>query len=531
MAIIKTKRDMKKNIMTLLAVTLLTACSQEQSDAIQKEIDGAVSGITMIADDFVVDSQTRTVLTPTIEGMEFTWADTDTVGIYPNRGDQVCFPISTGTDSNTASFDGGGWALKSTSKYTAYFPFNKVNYFRDNGSVLLKYAGQKQTADASTAHLSSFDFMAASATVPEDGNVTFAFKHLNSVLQLKLTMPKAATLTSFSLTTNENLLAEEATLNLQAEPALLMATKAVNSLTLNLENITTTADNQEIILYMMIAPVDLSGKELSAELLDINGNSYSATLVPKNFEAGKAYSYSATAVVSEATTDVTLSSAGTLLAAIGGYDNLRTIKKLKVTGKINGDDIYEIRRMSNLEYLNLKDCEIVAGGRAYYENYTTKEDIVGNSMFRSLTIKEMILPATTNNIGVSAFSLSGLVSVILSEGVETIGTSAFSYCTKLSSVIFPKSLKVLDYGALLNCSSLSDTVIIPENVTTIGKAAFQDCQSLKAIHIKALPSTLTTIGSDAFKGCYDKATLYIPKGTKEAYQATELGRFVTIIEE
>ena len=46
-----------------------------------------------------------------------------------------------------------------------------------------------------------------------------------------------------------------------------------------------------------------------------------------------------------------------------------------------------------------------------------------------------------------------------------------------------------------------------------------------------MPTTLTSIGTDPFAGCYDKAILYIPKGTKTAYQATELGRFATIIEE
>lgn len=219
----------------------------------------------------------------------------------------------------------------------------------------------KETANASTTHLGAYDFMAASAVAPKEGNVTFAFKHLNSVLQLKLTMPRAATFRSLALTTDKNVLTEEATLNLKSEPTLLTTTKAVNTLILELENITTTANNQEITLYMMIPPVDLSGKELSAELLDSNGNSYSAALVAKNFEAGKAYSFSATAAVSAATTDVTLSSAGTLLAAIGGYDNLRNIKKLKITGEINGDDVYEIRRMVNLEYLNLKDSKIVAG--------------------------------------------------------------------------------------------------------------------------------------------------------------------------
>lgn len=523
---------MKKNIMTLLAVTLLTACSQEQSEIIQKEIDGDVSGITMIADDFVLDSQTRTVLTPTNEGMKFTWADTDTVGIYPNRGDQVCFPISTGTESNTASFDGGGWALKSTSKYTAYFPFNKVNYFRDNSSILLEYAGQKQTANASTAHLSSYDFMAASAVVPEDGNVTFAFKHLNSVLQLKLMMPKATILRSLSITTNENLLAEEATLNLQADLALLTTTKAVNSLTLNLENIATTADNQEVILYVMIAPVDLSGKELSAELLDINGNSYSATLTPKNFEAGKAYSFSATAVVSEATTDVTLSSAGTLLAAIGGYDNLRTIKKLKISGEINGDDVYEIRRMANLEYLNLKDCKIVAGGRAYYDDYTTVENEIGHSMFMELAnIKQLVLPEHITTIGYRSFSgCEKLMSIVIPESVVRIDGFAFSLCYALSSVSLPSSLESIELHSFGYCSSLTN-IVIPENVRNINDGAFIYCSSLQEIHIKALPTILTMIGDNAFQSSYDKAILYIPNGTKGVYQTTELGRFVTIMEE
>lgn len=523
---------MKKNKMTLLAVVVFAACSQEQTDIIQKEIEGDVSGIIMIADDFVADTQTRTVLTPGADGMQFTWADKDTVGIYPDRGDQVCFPISTGTDSNTASFDGGGWALKDASKYAAYYPFDKANYFRSSSSVLLKYAGQKQTANASTAHLGAYDFMAASAVAPKEGNVTFAFKHLNSVLQLKLTLPRAATFRSLTLTTGENVLTEEATLNLKSEPALLTTTKAVNALTLGLENITTTANNQEITLYMMIPPVDLSGKELSAELLDFNGNSYSAALTAKNFEAGKAYSFFATAAVSAATTDVSLSSAGTLLAAIGGYDNLRNIKKLKITGEINGDDVYEIRRMVNLEYLNLKDSKIVAGGRAYYQKYTTKEDVIGDYMFGGLkTIKQLILPDNIKVIRVqSLFNCEKLLSIHVPEGVETIGGDAFGGCHALSSVDLPVGLETIDYHAFSNCWNLSK-IEIPATVRVMEFGAFKECRQLREVHIKSMPTTLTLIGTDPFGGCYDKAVLYIPKGTKAAYQATELGRFDTIIEE
>ena len=523
---------MKKNKMTLLAVVLFAACSQEQTDIIQKEIEGDVTGIIMIADDFVADAQTRTVLTPGADGMQFTWADKDTVGIYPDRGDQVCFPISTGTDSNMASFDGGGWALKDASKYAAYYPFDKANYFRNNSSVLLKYAGQKQTANASTTHLGAYDFMAASAVAPKEGNVTFAFKHLNSVLQLKLTMPRAATFRSLALTTDKNVLTEEATLNLKSEPALLTTTKAVNTLILELENITTTANNQEITLYMMIPPVDLSGKELSAELLDSNGNSYSAALVARNFEAGKAYSFSATAAVSAATTDVTLSSAGTLLAAIGGYDNLRNIKKLKITGEINGDDVYEIRRMVNLEYLNLKDSKIVAGGRAYYQKYTTEEDVIVNNMFGGFkTIKQLILPDNIKAIGPhSLFGCEILLSIHIPEGVKKIDGQAFQLCQLLSSVDLPVGLETIGFHAFADCRNLSK-IEIPATVRVMEFGAFDNCKQLREVHIKSMPTTLTAIGTDPFGGCYDKAVLYIPKGTRTAYQATELGRFATIIEE
>ena len=83
------------------------------------------------------------------------------------------------------------------------------------------------------------------------------------------------------------------------------------------------------------------------------------------------------------------------------------------------------------------------------------------------------------------------------------------------------------------------TLTIPENLKSLGLAAFNYCDNLTEIHIKASPTTLTYIGSQIFDGTYDSgdnyiyntATLYLPKGTKEAYSLTDFGRFVNIIEE
>jgi hypothetical protein len=96
--------------------------------------------------------------------------------------------------------------------------------------------------------------------------------------------------------------------------------------------------------------------------------------------------------------------------------------------------------------------------------------------------------------------------------------------------------------------------MIPEGVTNISLAAFYDCSSLKEI---TLPENLSAIGPNAFYGCtnLDKiislnrtapqvenniafneevmqtATLYVPKGSKEAYSTAECWKDFVHIEE
>ena len=526
---------MKRYLALAMTVLGLYSCSQDDLNNTPND-KNEVSRINLTADNFKLDHASRTTLSPTESGMAFTWSNSDTIGIYPERGDQVCFPIAVGTENNYAWFDGGGWALKPASRYAAYYPFNKANYFRASNSVLLVYDGQKQTGNATTTHLGTYDFMAADASIPEEGEVTLAFKHVNSVLRFNIKMPQAANLTSMALVTEENVLPSRCTLNLLNTPATLTPVKSENTIFLDLSEMEVAQAGEQITLYMMIPPCNLTDKSLNVHLIDDKGNSYSAALTGKNFEAGMAYSFDVETAISEATTDVTLSSAGTLLDAIGGYDNLLNIKKLKITGEVNGNDVYEIRRMTNLEYLNLKDAKIVEGGKQYYEysDCITKEGEVGEYMFYEMkNLKEVIIPLNTKTIGrFSIASCYKLHSVTLNEGLESIGHGALGWNTSLTEISLPKSLKVIDNSAF-DWSSITN-ITIPENVTTIGNEAFYgypNSSTLMEIHIKAKPETLTTIGTDAFKGVYETATLYIPKGTKEAYSKTELGRFVNIVEE
>ena len=75
------------------------------------------------------------------------------------------------------------------------------------------------------------------------------------------------------------------------------------------------------------------------------------------------------ATTSWSKTEVHVETAGTLSSLISTSEN-----ELKVTGFINGTDIKFIRQLvssGKVTILDWSEVSIVAGGEAYYENYTT----------------------------------------------------------------------------------------------------------------------------------------------------------------
>ena len=79
-----------------------------------------------------------------------------------------------------------------------------------------------------------------------------------------------------------------------------------------------------------------------------------------------------------------------------------------------------------------------------------------------------------------------------------------------------------------SCTSLT-SVNIPSSVTEIGFNAFYGCKGLKSIYVfaKDVPST----DNGAFDGCDSKnCTVYVPKGTYDAYWLSEFGYFENIVE-
>lgn len=426
----------KKKMMILLgSLPLFCGCSTEMDLWDLNEAEQ----ITFTASDFEY-SKTRTNLDITEAGAVFTWGEKDTVGIFPDEGAQAYFPMVSGAGTKKAAFTGGGWALKPSSTYAAYYPFKSGPTLTPD-AVPVSYLGQKQTGNASTTHLGAYDYMAAVATTPTDGKVNFEFKHLGALVQLKVKMPAAGMLRKLTFVCEDSVFVSKGLLDLKAENPAIIPTEKSDIFEVSLDQVTTTENDLTATIYFMLPPTNLSGKTVTLKALDTYGTTHVLSLEGMNFQAGKAYQWGGEL---EKYPDLTriyhVETPGTLPQLVG-EDNKYTITEMKVTGNLNGTDLRLIREMAGrslkgsatngmLMKLDLQDARIVEGGEAYYSYngyiYHSKNDEIGNRLFYESILTEIKLPRSTVAIGDFAFwNSKGLKSIAMPNGVNSIGESAF----------------------------------------------------------------------------------------------------------
>jgi hypothetical protein len=170
-------------------------------------------------------------------------------------------------------------------------------------------------------------------------------------------------------------------------------------------------------------------------------------------------------------------------------------------------------------------------------------------------LTSITIPSSVTTIGNWAFyNCTGLTSVSIPSSVTTIESYVFGQCTGLISVTIPLSVSSIGNYAFHNCSSLT-SINIPPSTVSIGSYAFYNCSRIISFTI---PSSVATIGSYAFGSnnwvssmqvnsivpinisnspevfyVMNKiaAILYVPPGTKAAYQAANQWKeFVNVVE-
>ena len=271
-------------------VGLLAACSEIEQDIAfvnsladrEDLVERVIFDVLPIKDGD--DLETRASAVPNGSGVSFAWEENDMIGIYPNKGSQIYFTIEDGAGSSSATFDGGGWALKQNASYVSYYPF-VADFFLSRNEIPVSFAGQKQVGMESPFNGARY-FLATEPTSSENGVLRFSYSTLNTIINVNATLP-AGTYTKMSLTTEEPLFVEEGTYSL--DDRTIVGTKFTNTLEIELEDVILTEDGT-IPIYIMSAPVDLKDKEVTVMVFSSDGNEYGCIKKPsKAYEAGTRY--------------------------------------------------------------------------------------------------------------------------------------------------------------------------------------------------------------------------------------------------
>lgn len=253
------------------------------------------------------------------------------------------------------------------------------------------------------------------------------------------------------------------------------------------------------------------------------------------------------------------------------------LKNLVIPKGLTSIDNTAFQLCSGIETIRVEDGNTVFDSR---NNCNAVINTASNTLI--LGSAGTVIPNSITAIGENAFSGSSIKSIVIPSSVKTISGKAFQDCKQLTTVILPDGLEKIDYMAFVSCSALKN-ITIPSSINYLGSMVFDGCTSLESA---VIPNSITELYSQTFLGTglktitigsgvqtfgtyaisqnpnlesvislieqptelgssmflkpwnpetrrYDftDATLYVPRGTKALYQATEgWNKFKEIIE-
>lgn len=292
-------------LLIILGVTLLfTSCKDELDNSLKNPRD--ITSIKMIAPNFLssdTSSLTRTILTPSNDGTEFSWKDEDIVAVYSSSKGMTNFYIdneSISEDGTSADFNGSGFKLLENSTYYAFYPYSSSIQSLDKTAIPVSYLGQNMKSNGDFSSLGDFDYMYAKGITNNNGTVALSFQHLGCVVEYKLKVPKSSQYTQvrFELKSNaEKTLLHDGVVNITDEtPYISLVNQTVSDsiMTVKLNeygNGIKVKKDSLLTVYMMMPPQDLSEDEINIRLVDSDENWYTAAVKGKNMRAGYTYHY------------------------------------------------------------------------------------------------------------------------------------------------------------------------------------------------------------------------------------------------
>lgn len=134
-------------------------------------------------------------------------------------------------------------------------------------------------------------------------------------------------------------------------------------------------------------------------------------------------------------------------------------------------------------------------------------------------ISSVTIASGIETIGRNAFAETGISNLTLPATLKSIGNDAFSWCYQLSKLVLPSSLTRIGYGIIAGDENLQEVISYIQNPFQVSNYTFmlRSDWNNETQQETIFPHT---------------ATLYVPKGTKSAYEnAGGWNMFAAIIEQ
>ncbi len=436
---------------------------------------------------------TKSEFTINASGVRIVWAPGDTLGILPNQGDQVSFPLTSGLGTSSAKYDGGAWGLKNDNSYSAYYPFNWKNHSASHDAVRISYEGQIQDGNDNPSHLGAFDYLASGPASPENNRLSLDLVRIGSIVCFRLNVPQPDTYTQAVLTSDVDFVLD-AGLDVTVTPPVANPVRTSSRINLGLKNFITSNPDETINLYMMLMPVDLTGASSLRIALYGEEHTYYADLTGKKLEAGNPYMFSASSV-SEA---IAFSDPQVKLVCISNWDS-----------DGNGElDYEEAAAVSSLGTVFQGNTRIRSFDELQF--FTGLTELTNNAFSGCSALERITLPAGLTALGEYAFNnCRNLTTLIIPEGVSVLADGLFAGCSKLNHLVLPDGIQTYGQSVFESCAALSGRITLAEGTLIVPEKAFKGCAALEEI---VLPASLQRIEDNAFDGCRNLQALSLPSG-------------------
>ncbi|MBR1542986.1 MAG: leucine-rich repeat domain-containing protein [Bacteroidaceae bacterium] len=209
--------------------------------------------------------------------LNFYWTADDVMGVFPEKGAQVDFPIGEKfAGLQSAQFDGGGWALKTSYSYAVYAPYDYYN--RDKTKIPMDYTGQTQKKANDFTHLNKYNYFSSTESIkPKNQELDFKVNYIGTVFWLAFNMPVDATLKEIRLISDNLPFITKAHLNISDEKPSFSPVVESQSISLKLNNIAVKA-NEATNFYLWVLPRNYFNSNITAEIVTTDDIVYETTL-------------------------------------------------------------------------------------------------------------------------------------------------------------------------------------------------------------------------------------------------------------